>query len=657
MRKPHAIFHTLLLLLLSLPAINSDTLLRAQSGAKNGEWRTYGGDLGNTHYSPLDQINASNFNRLQVAWRFKTENLGPRPETNLEATPLMVNGVLYSTAGSRRAVVAVDATNGELLWMHSEREGARGDNAPRNLSGRGLAYWNDGREERILYVTPGYRLVALNAKTGAPVAGFGQNGIVDLKLDDDQNLDLDTADLGLHATPVVAGDTVIVGAAHRAGGAPRIRDNAKGFIRGFDVRTGKRLWIFHTIPRRGEVGFDTWLNDSADAVGNAGVWGQISVDEELGLVYLPVELPTGDIYGGHRPGNGLFGETLVAVDLKTGQRKWHYQLVHHGIWDFDIPCAPILVDIDVNGRTVKAVAQPTKQGILYTFDRVTGQPIWPIEERPVPKGEVPGEWYSPTQPMPTKPPAYGVAGIPSVDDLIDFTPELRAEAMKVVSKYQIGPIFTPINVSKPEGPWGTIITTGVTNWPGGSYDPESHILYVHASTSIIANGLVPGDPKRTEFAWVSGMLIPDGQSRALNVQGLPLLKPPYGAIVAIDMNKGDILWRVANGESPDNVRNHPALKGVNVPRTGRQANTIGILVTKTLLVVGEPGVFTMPDGRRGAMLRAYDKASGKEVGAVYLPSGQTGTPMTYSLGGVQYIVVAIGGQAYPSELVAFKLSN
>jgi quinoprotein glucose dehydrogenase len=637
--------------------ISSDSLLKAQSGAKNGEWRTYGADLGNTHYSPLDQIGAANFNQLQIAWRFKTENLGPRPETNLQSTPLMVNGVVYSTAGSRRTVAALDAASGELLWIHSEREGKRGDNAPRNLSGRGLAYWSDGREERILYVTPGYRLLALNAKTGVPVPSFGENGVVDLKLNDDQDLDLETADIGLHATPVVAGNTVIVGAAHRAGGAPRIKDNAKGFVRGFDVRTGKRLWIFHTIPRPNEFGYDTWLNDSADAVGNAGVWGQISVDEELGMVYLPVELPTGDIYGGHRPGNGLFGETIVAVDLKTGQRKWHYQLVHHGIWDFDIPCAPMLIDITINGRTVKALAQPTKQGILYTFDRVTGQPIWPFEERPVPKGNVPGEWYSPTQPFPTKPPAYGVAGIPSVDDLIDFTPELRAEAMKVVSKYQIGPIFTPIVASKSEGPYGTIITTGVTNWPGGSYDPETHILYVHASKGIIANGLVPGDPERTEFAWVSGMLIPDGQGRGLTVQGLPLLKPPYASIVAIDMNKGEILWNAANAETPDNVRNHPALKGFDIPRTGRASNTIGILVTKSLLVVGEPGNFTLPDGRRGAMLRAYDKASGKEVGAVYMPAGQTGTPMTYMLGGKQYIVVAVGGAQYPSELLAFKLPN
>jgi quinoprotein glucose dehydrogenase len=323
--------------LLALPAA-------AQQGAKNGEWRTYGGDLGNTHYSPLDQINPGNFDKLEIAWRFSTRSLGPRPEFNLETTPLMANGILYATGGTRRSVVALDAATGELLWTHSEKEGARGTAAPRQLSGRGLAYWTDGREERILYVTPGYRLVALNAKTGAPVSTFGQNGIVDLKLEDDQQIDLVTGEVGLHATPVVAGNTVIVGAAHRSGGVPRSKTNVKGYVRGFDARTGKRLWIFHTIPKPGEFGYNTWEKDSADYTGNAGVWGQISVDEELGMVYLPVELPTGDYYGGHRPGAGLFGESIVAVDLKTGQRKWHYQLVHHGIWDMDIPCAPILVD-------------------------------------------------------------------------------------------------------------------------------------------------------------------------------------------------------------------------------------------------------------------------------------------------------------------------
>ena len=641
---------TLLLLLAALPIF-------AQSGAKNGEWTTYGADLGNTHYSPLDQIHAGNFNKLQVAWRLKTDNFGPRPETNLQSTPLMVKGILYTTAGTRRAVVALNAGTGEVLWMHSEDEGARGTNAPRQLSGRGLAYWTDGREERIIYVTPGYRLIALNAKTGVPVPAFGRSGIVDLKLDDDQEIDLETGEVGLHATPVVAGDVVIVGAAHRASGAPKVKHNVNGYVRGFDARTGKRLWIFHTIPRPGEFGHDTWEKDSAETTGNAGVWGQISVDPELGMAFIPVELPTGDEYGGHRPGNGLFGESVVAVDLKTGQRKWHYQLVHHGIWDFDIPCAPMLIDITLNGRTVKAVAQPTKQGILYTFDRITGQPIWPFEERPVPKGDVPGEWYSPTQPIPTKPLAYGVAGIPSVDDLIDFTPELKAEALKIVSKYKIGPIFTPIVVSKREGPFGTILTTGVTNWPGGSYDPESHILYVHASTGMISNGLVPGDPSRSEFAWVGGNAAPAGEAPALRVQGMPLVKPPWGSIVAIDMNKGEILWKVANAETPDNVRNNPALKGLNIPRTGRASNTIGLLVTKTLLIAGEPGTFTMPDGRQGAMLRAFDKASGKDAGAVYMPTGQTGTPMTYMLNGKQYVVVAIGAANYPAELVAFRLPD
>ncbi|MBV9504013.1 MAG: PQQ-binding-like beta-propeller repeat protein, partial [Acidobacteriia bacterium] len=358
----------------------------AQTGAKNGQWPTYGGDLGHTRYSPLDQISADNFGKLEVAWRFKTDNLGPRREYQLEATPLMVNGVLYSTAGTRRDVIALDAATGELLWTHSEREGTRGTNAPRQLSGRGLAYWSNGSDERILYVTPGYRLIALNAKTGNPVPGFGVNGVVDLKLDDDQDIDLVTGEVGLHATPIVARNVVIVGAAHRSGGVPKTRTNVKGYVRAFDVQTGKRLWIFHTIPLSNEYGYNTWEKDAASYTGNAGVWGQISVDEDLGLVYLPVELPTGDYYGGHRPGNGLFGESLVAVDLRTGVRKWHYQLVHHGIWDMDIPCAPILADITVNGRPIKAVAQPTKQANLYVFDRVTGNPVWPIEERPVPKG-------------------------------------------------------------------------------------------------------------------------------------------------------------------------------------------------------------------------------------------------------------------------------
>jgi quinoprotein glucose dehydrogenase len=646
----------------------------AQTGAKDGEWRTYGGDLGNTRYSPLKQITGDNFSKLELAWRFKTANLGPRIEYNLQSTPLMVKGILYSTGGTRRAVVALDAATGEQLWVHSENEGRRGQSAPRQFSGRGLAYWTDGREERILYVTPGYRLIALNAKTGQRIPGFGQDGIVDLKLDDDQEIDLVTGEVGLHAPPMVAGDTVIVGAAHRSGGVPKSKRNVKGFVRGFDVRTGKRLWIFHTIPKPGEFGYNTWEKDSADYTGNAGSWGVISADEQLGLAYIPVELPTGDYYGGHRPGNGLFGESIVAVDLKTGQRKWHYQLVHHGIWDHDIPCAPILTDLVINGRPVKALAQPTKQANLYVLNRETGEPIWPIEERPVEKGTVPGEWYSPTQPFPTKPPSYDRNGFLK-EDIIDFTPELRAKGEQIASRYKLGPIFTPPVESKAEGPLATLTLAtaqGGTNWPGGSFDPETRIAYVFSQKSITALGLVRPDPQNSDMMFVQGSATEgirggggsgaDGSAApgsantpGLNVDGLPLFKPPYGQISAIDLNKGEILWQVPHGETPDVVKNHPALKGLNIPRTGR-AGIIGTLVTGSLVVAGEAGFATYPQGR-GAYLRAYDKATGKDAGTVFMPAPQTGTPMTYQLNGKQYIVVAVGGVGYPAELLAFRLPD
>jgi glucose dehydrogenase len=676
--------------------------IAGQSGARNGEWTTYGADLGNTRYAPLDQINASNFSKLEVAWRFKTDSLGPRPEYQFESTPLMVHGIVYSTAGTRRAVVALDAATGELLWVHGEHEGERGAAAPRQLSGRGLAYWTDGREERILYVTPGYRLIALDAKTGTPIPTFGTRGAIDLKLDDDQTMDLVTGEVGLHSAPTVAGNTVIVGAAHLSGSVPRSKTNVKGYVRGFDVKTGKRLWIFHTIPRPGEYGNDTWLNDSWSYTGNAGSWGQISVDEELGMAYLPIELPTGDYYGGHRPGGNLFGESIVAVDLKTGQRKWHFQLEHHGIWDHDIPCAPILADITVNGRTIKALVQPTKQAMIYTFDRVTGKPIWPIEERPVEKGDVPGEWYSPTQPFPLdahgNPFAYDHNGFVH-DDLIDFTPELRAEAEKFITKYKIGPIFTPPVVSKAEGPLGTIqmaVNGGGTVWAGGSYDPETHIMYVYSRRQPASLGLIKPDPGKNDMNYIAGsaltgaraalpMGVAPGTAAAsvapaavappaaptapatgrggaggagggggLTVQGLPIVKPPYGSITAISLDKGEILWQIAHGDTPDNVRNNPALKGLNIPRTG-QAGIIGTLITKTLVIAGEAQVTTAAGHPRGALLRAYDKATGKDAGTAFMPAPQSGSPMTYMLNGKQYIIVAIGGGNYAGELLAFRL--
>ena len=648
----------------------------AQTGAKNGEWRSYGGDTANTRYSALDQVNAGNFNKLEMAWHFKTESLGPRPEYNLEGTPLMANGVIFATAGTRRAVVALDAATGEMLWMHSEIEGERGRAAPRQLSGRGLSYWTDGREERVIYVTPGYRMIALNAKTGAMIPGFGKNGVVDLKEDDDQVIDPITGEVGLHTAPTVAGDVVLVGAAHRSGGVPRSKTNVKGFVRAFDARTGKRLWIFHTIPKPGEFGYNTWENDSADYTGNTGAWGQISVDEQLGMAYLPIETPTGDYYGGHRPGNGLFGESIVAVDLKTGVRKWHFQLVHHGIWDFDIPCAPMLVDLTVNGRPVKALAQPTKQAWLYMFDRVTGQPIFPIEERPVEQSNVPGEKTSPTQPFVTKPPAYDRQGF-SLEDLINFTPELNAQAREILKRYKIGPIFTPPVVSKLEGPLATLALAtagGGTVWAGGSLDPETGIAYLYSRKQMASLGMVASDPKVRDFAFVQGLATSgarssggaggdasaapgeSGAASPTSVQGLPLYKPPYGQITAIDMNKGEILWQVPHGETPDNVRNNPALKGLNIPRTGR-GGIIGTLVTKSLVIAGEAGTITMPDGKKGAYLRAYDKVTGKDAGMVPMPAGQTGSPMTYMLNGKQYIVVAVGAAGFPAEYIAYRLPN
>jgi quinoprotein glucose dehydrogenase len=627
------------------------------------EWRTYGGDLGSARYRAFDQINKDNFNNLEVAWRLKTDNLGPRPEFNFQSTPLMVGGWLYTTAGTRRAVVALDAATGEMKWMHSEDEGKRGEEAPRLLSGRGLAYWSDGKQGRIIYVTPGYRMKALDARTGAPITNFGKNGVVDLKLEDDQNMDLVTGDIGLHAAPVIAKDVIIVGAAHTEGSRPESRRNEKGFVRGYDVRTGKRLWIFHTIPEPGEFGSDTWEQDSESYTGNAGVWAQVSVDEELNTVFLPVEMPTGDYYGGHRHGAGLFGESLVAVDLRTGKRKWHYQFIHHGIWDWDLPCAPIIADVTIDGRMRKIVAQPTKQGWLYVFDRVTGEPVWPIEERKVEQSDVPMEKTWPTQPFVTKPPAYERQGV-SIDDLIDFTPELRAEAVKLVSRFKIGPIFTPIVVSKWPGPLATLMlpdATGGANWQGGSYDPESGVFYIFTNTNVVALGLVPGSErpnKPSDMNYVRGQAIDPANPKAAAigtaVQGLPLIKPPYGRITAIDLHKGELLWQAAHGDTPDNVRNHPLLKGMNIPRTGRQGR-IGTLVTKSLLIAGEGGVVTLPDGRRGAMLRAYDKMTGKDAGAVYMPAPQTGSPMTYMLNGRQYIVVAISNQNFPGELIAFRL--
>jgi quinoprotein glucose dehydrogenase len=703
----------------------------------NGDWPHYTADMRGTKYSPLDQINASNFNKLEVAWRFKTDNLGPRPEYKLEGTPLAINGVLYATGGTRRSVVALDGKTGEEIWQHSLREGKRAGISPRQLSGRGLSYWTDGRgDERILYVTTGYRLVELNAKTGAMISSFGSNGIVDLKVGavfgNRQPIDLETGEIGWHATPAIVKDVAIVGSSFREGATVPTHNNTKGLVRAFDVRTGKLLWTFNTIPRPGEFGNESWENDSWAVNGNTGVWTQITVDEELGLVYLPVETPTSDYYGGHRPGNNLFAESLVCVDLKTGQRKWHYQIVHHPLWNYDMSSAAILVDINANGRAIKAVAVPGKQGFLWVFDRVTGQPVWPIEERQVPQSDVPGEKTSPTQPFPTKPPAYARNFIKVPDDLIDFTPEMRAQAEKQIARYKVAPwMYNPPILGNVNGLLGAINmgnAVGGTNWPGVAYDPELHTIFANANNvGITSASLVPPPQGFSDIRYVSGMagqpfrevLGPGdccaadspraaqdqnrdpltgsprggapaaagdasdgrggrgagngaaaggrggagggaaaggGNGGGLTVDGITILKPPYGTISAINLDRGEIVWQVPHGDTPDNVRNHPALRGKNIPKTGQAGTSgIGLMVTKTLVVMGDPQVTTTPEHPRGAMFRAYDKTSGKEVGGVWMAAPQSGSPMTYTVEGKQYIVVAISGGSYSGEYVAFKL--
>ena len=634
--------------------VSSAQTLRG-TAADNGEWPHYGGDLGHTRYAPLDQIDASNFASLQVAWRFSVANLGPTPETRFQSTPLVVDGVLYTTGGSRRAVTALNAATGEQLWVYSLDEGERGAEAPRRLSGRGLAFWQRGADKRVVYVTPGYRLIALDAATGRPVESFGADGIVDLWDTMDQGDDWDTRQLGTHSPPTIANDVIIVPAAHTPLAPADRAKNVAGYIRGFDAVTGRHLWTFHTVPRPGEPGYETWLNGSADTGGgNAGVWATISADEDLGLAYLPVESPYGDMYGGLRPGANLYGESVVAVETRTGKYRWHFQTSHHPLWDYDLPTAPILVDAVKEGRTIKALAQPTKQGLLFVLDRETGEPVWPIPEVAVPQGNVPGEWYSPTQPIP--PIRYGHQGV-AVDDLIDFTPALREEAERIVAEHQIGPIYTPAVPYNPNGPISTLMVMGGSNWPGGSFDPDTNMLYVTASVAV--NSM-------TICRYAEGSVMPHGIClgddagafgglRNINVQGLPLLKPPYGTIAAIDLTKGEVAWEIPNGETPDNVRNHPALQGVNLGRTGRAGQPPGALATKTLLIAAEPGYGPTPDGRRGSMLRAYDKRTGRELAALQLPAPQSGSPMTYRLNGRQYLVIAVSGPDYPGELIAYAV--
>ena len=617
-----------------------------------GEWLQHRGDYASTNYSPLDQINKANAKDLKIAWRWKTDNFGPSPEFYFKSTPLMAKGVLYTTAGLSRSVAAINAENGETLWTFRFDEKERKANVPRQNSGRGVAYWSSPVKgnDRVIYITPSFQLIALDAQTGQLIPEFGDHGVVDLKKGLGSHVDPLTATIGSTSPPIIVNDVIIMGASFPVGLAPVSKKQVRGDIMGYDVRTGKQLWIFRTIPQQGEEGNETWEGDSWKYTGNAGAWAPLTADPELGYVYLPLEAATGDFYGGHRPGNNLFSQSLVCLNVKTGKKVWHYQLIHHDIWDYDLPAPPILADIRVDGKDIKAVVQVTKQAFAYVFDRVTGKPVWPIEERAVPKSDVKGEWTSPTQPFPTKPAAFDRQGY-SDDILVDFTPEIKKEALKIVSKFKKGPLYTPVSVYNPPNVLGTLIlpdAVGGANWQGGVLDPETGVLYIGSSTVLRPMSLEAA-PNLSDMDYVAFM----GSSR-IGPHGLPLVKPPYGRITAIDLNTGDHKWMVANADTPDWVKDIPALKGIDMPRTG-SPDRVGLLVTKTLLFAGEGSGLYAADGGGGNKFRSHDKVTGEIISTIELPANQCGIPMTYSINGKQYIVIAVGAVGHPGELVALSL--
>ncbi len=635
---------TLILAIAAVPSLPSATLAQTGTGA---EWRVYGGDPGHTRYSSLDQIDASNVGDLEIAWRWDARNFGPNPFIRSATTPLVVDGTLYATAGMRRSVVALDPGTGETLWMWQMDEGERLSAAPRPNPGRGVAYWSDGAgDDRIVTVTPGYHLAALDAETGRPVEGFGNGGVVDLFEGHRQREGVSfVGSIGQSSPPTVVGDVIVVGSAHEVGLRPPSMTNTPGDVRGFDARTGRLLWTFRTIPEEGELGVDTWDNESWRYTGNAGVWAPISFDPETGYVYLPTEAATGDYYGGHRHGDNLFSTSLVCLDSRTGERVWHFQTIHHDIWDWDNPTFPILADIDVDGQPRKIVAQITKQGFTFVFDRLTGEPIWPIEERPVPASDVPGERASPTQPIPTKPPPFDRQGF-TEDDLIDFTPEIKERALEAVADFRMGPIYTPPSLAEaPDGTRGTLAlpsTVGGANWEGGALDPETGYLYVGSQTNASVLAMVEGGD-RSDMSYIFGF------ARAQIAPGVPIVKPPWGRITALDLSDGSLAWTVAAGDTPPQIAERLGLDVQDMPRTG-SVSRAGVLVTRTLLFAGE--------GASGApMFRALDKMTGETVAELELPGAQVGLPMTYLHEGRQFIVISVGGGGEPAELVALALPS
>lgn len=614
----------------------------ATAQKKKSEWRFYGGDAGSTKYSPLDQINRDNVRGLKVAWTWDSPDLKILEQRQRlftlgnEATPIMIGGVLYVST-SLSQVAAIDASTGKTIWVYDSKSYETGQPTNLGFLHRGVAYWTDGKLERIFIGTCDAYLIALDAKTGQPVESFGEGGRVNLTKA--IPLAVNARNYAVSSPPVICEGLVIVGSSISDG--PIKKEAPRGDIQAFDVRTGKPAWTFHVVPQAGEFGNETWENESWRYTGNTNCWTLMSVDEELGYVYIPTGTPTNDWYGGHRLGNNLFAESLICLEAKTGKRVWHYQTVHHGLWDYDLPAAPVLCNLRVNGRLIRAVAQVTKTGFVFVFDRVTGKPVWPIEEKPVPQSTIPGERSSATQPMPSKPAPFEIQGA-TEDNLIDFTPELRKEALAILNQYDHGPIFTPptekgtINLPG----WG-----GGANWWGAAFDPDTGMFYIPSTTGPIVVKLSKPDPARSNFQYARTQA-----GSAAGPRGLPLFKPPFGRITAIDLNKGEHVWQIPHGDGPRQKVNEIIGNGKDVGPLG--AGGGGPLLTKTLLFVGQgSGGRGGGGGGGGNVLRAFDKATGKVIAEIELAATPHGTPMTYLAGGKQYIVVA----TYDGRLVALAL--
>jgi quinoprotein glucose dehydrogenase len=622
-----------------------------------GEWPAYAGTYAGSRYSPLTQIDRTNAKGLHIAWRWKSPDMAIKeakpavgPSMANESTPLMVGGTLY-TSTSLSQVAAIDAATGETKWLYDPKIYENGLGLPANLGWlhRGVAYWRNGDDERIVILTAFAQMIAIDAKTGKPVPTFGNDGRIDLA--DGMRRPVDRDYYTMTSPPVIVRGVIVVGSSIMDWWAHR--PSPPGDVRGFDVNTGRLLWTFHTVAQGEEAGTETWENDSWKETGNANVWAPMSADEELGYVYLPVSTPSNDYYGGHRLGDGLFGESLVCLDVATGKKVWHYQLVHHGLWDYDPPAAPNLIDITVDGKRIKAVAQVTKQAFVYAFDRVTGQPVWPIEEQPVPASSVPGERASKTQPVPTKPAAIDLQGARD-EDLIDLTPEIHKEAIDIAAAYDRGGAFTP---PSQRGTLQVPGNAGGASWSGAAIDPETGVLYVGTQRLPTLITIRKPEPWQGSYDFIG---LP---SYVPGPRGLPLLKPPFGSIVAIDMNTGDHRWRIPVGRSVA----MGAIQKLGIREPLGLPFRSWALLTKTVMIVVQMGYYGPQRFVPGLNLPirdlhnldphlwVYDKTSGEMLAEIDLPANATGAPMTYMAGGKQFIVFPVGGGPLVEELIAITL--